>query len=40
MQIKLFMYGTTDKVLDAAEVAEKQTLSATSDAATRMVSQR
>jgi len=31
---------TTDKILDAAEVAEKQALSATSSATTRMVSNR
>lgn len=30
----------TDKILDAAEAAERQTLSATSRAATRMVSER
>lgn len=33
-------FDQTDKILDAAEAAERQTLSATSRAATRMVSER
>lgn len=35
-----FLFDPIDKILDAAEAAERQTLSATSRAATRMVSER
>ena len=38
--ITLIYLETTDKLLDAAEVAEKQALSATSAATTKMVSER
>jgi len=38
--ISILSFNVTDKVFEAAEAAEKQTLSATSQAATRMVSNR